>query len=129
MESIYIPGVNGSSAIGNHGLKSVQKAPATAKMRLFLVQSGYRNRENEIVHCAKGLASAKMSLLLAQSGYRNRENEIVHCAKGLATAKMSLLLAQSGYRNRDNEIVPCANCHRICRNEIVPPTMVLRQSR
>ena len=94
-----------------------------------MAQSGYRKCDDEVAHCAKGLATAKMSLLLAQSGYRNRDNEIVHCAKGLATAKMSLLLAQNGYRNRDNEIVPCANCHRICRNEIVPPTMVLRQSR
>ena len=52
---------------------------------------------------------------MVQSGYRKCDDEVAHCAKGLATAKMRLFLAQSGYRNRDNEIVP--------------PTMVLRQSR
>ena len=65
----------------NEGCFLRKTAIAFAEMKLSLAQTGYRNRENEIVHCAKGLASAKMSLLLAQSGYRNRDDEIVHCAK------------------------------------------------
>ena len=46
-----------------------------------------------------------------------------------AFAEMRLPLQQSSIDNCRNEIVSCANAHRICRNEIVPPTMVLRQSR
>ena len=46
-------------------------------MKLSLVQTGYRNRENEIVTCA--------------NAHRNRENEIVTCA--------------NPHRNRDHEIV------------------------
>ena len=53
-------------------------------MKLFIAQSGYRNRDGEIAHCAKGLATAIMKLFTAQRGHRNRDNEIVHCAKGLS---------------------------------------------
>ena len=53
-------------------------------MRLISMQNGYRNRDNEIVHCAKGLATAIMKLLTAQSSYRNRDSEIAHCAKWLS---------------------------------------------
>ena len=70
-------------------------------MKLSLAQTGYRNRENEIVACA--------------NAHRNRDNEIVTCA--------------NVHRNRDNEIVPCANAHRNRDNEIVTPTPVLRPSR
>ena len=59
-------------------------AIATAIMKLFTAQSGYRNRDGEIAHCAKGLATAIMKLLTAQSGYRNRDDEIAHCAKRLS---------------------------------------------
>ena len=55
-----------------------------------------------------GLTTAIMSLLNAQSGYRNRDGEIAHCARGLTTAITKLLTAQSDYRNRDSEIVHCA---------------------
>ena len=56
----------------------------------FIVESSvysfisYRNRDDEIAHCAKGLATAKMKLFTAQSGYRNRDDEIAHCAKWLS---------------------------------------------
>ena len=59
-------------------------AIATAIMKLFTAQSGYRNRDGEIAHCAKGLATAIMKLLTAQRGYRNRDGEIAHCAKWLS---------------------------------------------
>ena len=56
--------------------------------------------------------------------------EVDHLAQtASAFAEMRLSLRQSGICKRRNEIVPCANRHRICRNEIVPPTLRLRQSR
>ena len=70
-------------------------------MKLSLAQTGYRNRENEIVICA--------------NAHRNRDNEIVPCA--------------NPHRNRDSEIVTCANPHRNRDNEIVTPTPVPRPSR
>ena len=57
-------------------------AIATAMTKLLIAQSDYRNRDSEIVHCARGLASAMTKLLTAQSDYRNRDSEIVHCARG-----------------------------------------------
>ena len=55
-----------------------------------------------------GLTTAIMSLLNAQRGYRNRDGEIAHCARGLTTAITKLFTAQRGYRNRDRKIVHCA---------------------
>ena len=56
--------------------------------------------------------------------------EVDHLAQtASAFAEMKLSLRQSGICKRRNEIVPCANRHRIYRNEIVPPTLVLRLSR
>ena len=56
--------------------------------------------------------------------------EVDHLAQtASAFAEMRLSLRQSGICKRRNDIVPCANYHRICRNEIVPPTLRLRQSR
>ena len=85
----------------NEGCFLRKTAIAFAEMKLSLVQTGYRNRENEIVTCA--------------NAHRNRENEIVACA--------------NVHRNRDNEIVTCANVHRNRDNEIVTPTLRLRQTR
>ena len=70
MESIYIPGLNGSSAIGNHGLKSVQKAPATCEMRT--------------VPCAKWLSQPRKWNCSLRKGSRNCEKEIAPCAKWLS---------------------------------------------
>ena len=56
--------------------------------------------------------------------------EVDHLAQTTsAFAEIRLSLRQSGVGNRRSDIVPCANRHRICRNEIVPPTLRLRQSR
>ena len=49
--------------------------------------------------------------------------EVDHLAQtASAFAEMKLSLRQSGVGNCRSDIVPCANRHRICRNEIVPPT-------
>ena len=49
--------------------------------------------------------------------------EVDHLAQTvIAFAEMRLSLRQSDIRNCRSKIVPCANRHRICRNEIVPPT-------
>ena len=49
--------------------------------------------------------------------------EVDHLAQtASAFAEMRLSLRQSDIRNCRSKIVPCANRHRICRNEIVPPT-------
>ena len=56
--------------------------------------------------------------------------EVDHLAQtASAFAEMRLSLRQSGICKRRSDIVPCANAHRICRNEIVPPTLRLRPSR
>ena len=56
--------------------------------------------------------------------------EVDHLAQTTsAFAEIRLSLRQSGVGNRRSDIVLCANAHRICRNEIVPPTLRLRQSR
>ena len=54
--------------------------------------------------------------------------EVDHLAQtASAFAEMRLSLRQSGICKRRSDIVPCANAHRICRNEIVPPTKCRRQ--
>ena len=70
--------------------------------KLLTAQSGYRNRDSEIVHCARGLTTAIAKLLTAQSDYRNRDSEIVHCARGLATAIAKLLTAQRGISSSED---------------------------
>ena len=55
MGNHHLPGVNGTFAMGNHGLKSVQKAPATCEMRTVFAQNGYRDRDGGRSPCAKGL--------------------------------------------------------------------------
>ena len=56
--------------------------------------------------------------------------EVDHLAQtASAFAEMRLSLRQSVIGKCRSDIVPCANRHRICRNEIVPPTLRLRQSR
>ena len=85
----------------NEGCFLRKTAIAFAEMKLSLVQTGYRNRENEIVACA--------------NRHRNRDHEIVPCA--------------NPHRNRDNEIVPCANVHRNRDNEIVTCAKRLSQPR
>ena len=57
-------------------------AIATAIMKLFTAQNGYRNRDNEIVHCAKWLSQPRWRNCSLRKGSHNRDNEIVHCAKG-----------------------------------------------
>ena len=59
-------------------------AIATAIMKLFTAQSGYRNRDNEIVHCTKWLSQPRWRNCSLRKGSHNRDNEIVHCAKGLS---------------------------------------------
>ena len=94
MESIYIPGVNGSSAIGNHGLKSVQKAPATCEMRT--------------VSCAKRLSRPRKWNCSLRKGSRNCENEFAPCAKWLSQPRKWNCSLRKGSRNCENEFAPCA---------------------
>ena len=49
-----------------------------------------------------GLTTAIMSLLNAQSGYRNRDGEIAHCARGLTTAITKLFTAQRGISSSED---------------------------
>ena len=50
------------------------------------------------------IATAMTKLLIAQSGYRNRDSEIVHCARGPATAIAKLLTAQRGISSSEESI-------------------------
>ena len=77
-------------------------AIATAMTKLLIAQSGYRNRDSEIVHCARGLTTAIAKLLTAQSDYRNRDSEIVHCARGPATAIAKLFTVQRGISSSED---------------------------
>ena len=51
-------------------------AIATAIMKLFTAQSGYRNRDGEIAHCARGLTTAITKLFTAQRGISSSEESI-----------------------------------------------------
>ena len=99
----------------NEGCFLRKTAIAFAEMKLSLAQTGYRNRENEIVACANRHRNRDNEIVTCANVHRNRENEIVTCA--------------NAHRNRDNKIVTCANPHRNRDNEIVTPTLRHQQSR
>ena len=102
MGNHHLPGVNDTFAMGYHGLKSEQNTSSTCEMRTVFLRKTAIATAMEVDHLAQTAS---------------------------AFAEMKLSLRQSGVGNCRSDIVPCANRHRICRNEIVPPTLRLRQSR
>ena len=104
-------------------------AIAFAEMKLSLAQTGYRNRENEIVACANRHRNRENEIVACANVHRNRDNEIVTCANPHRNRDHEIVTCANAHRNRDNEIVTCANPHRNRDSEIVTLTMRLRLSR
>ena len=113
----------------NEGCFLRKTAIAFAEMKLSLAQTGYRNRENEIVACANRHRNRENEIVPCANRHRNRDNEIFTCANAHRNRDNEIVTCANPHRNRDNEIVTCANPHRNRDSEIVTLTMRLRLSR
>ena len=93
-------------------------------------QGYFRDWEPGLVKRAKSTCNLRKEDCFLRKTAIATAMEVDHLAQTvIANAEMKLSLRQSGVGKRRSEIVPCANAHRNCRNEIVPPTLRLRQSR